>query len=89
MTTDPKTNVEGARTHVNDAIQNLTAIYGDAVPTDVTLATSSAATAQALIAIACQLDRIANAIEARPQVSLDGRDFAAVIAKARASRTGR
>lgn len=68
MSTDPKTNVEGAGTHVNDAIQNLTRIYGANVPTDVTLATSSVASAQALIAIACQLDRIANEISKETQV---------------------
>ena len=87
--TQHKTNAEGAFTHVNDAIQNLTTIYGEGVPTDITLATASVATAQALISISCQLDRIANALEAGPQVRVDSRDLAGVLAKVRDERRGR
>ena len=65
MTDQPMTNVEAARCHVNNAITNLTTIYGEGIPTDTTQATASVATAQALISISCQLDRIANVLEAQ------------------------
>lgn len=93
MTDQPKTNVEAAQAHVNNAIQNLTTIYGEGIPTNITQATSSVATAQALISISCQLDRIANALEAQARgpirVHIEGRDFAGAVQRAASDRKGR
>ena len=64
--TENRANVDVARTQNNYAIQNLAEVLGE-VEVWKKEVNSRVASTQALISISCQLDRIANALEAQGQ----------------------
>ncbi len=92
MTVPAKNNIEAAQETYDRACAEINDIVGTDVPEWLINAKSNAASAYALISISCQLDRIANALEANAleaKATIDGREIATVVKRVMSERKSR